>query len=228
MGRLLVFICGGVVGSAALCYHLYTRKSEEADKLKHEISRMKEDIRKKRIMMLKTASVTAVAIVAIIKARSIYLRLISHSKSSQWNYADERCFLVSMIQLCSELEIFRSLDLPLSYSYLVGVSCVKFSWIEDDTCDLKATHICNIIYHSETNSPAVQSWIVQITSFVRLKNEKGRHKIMHGKDSSVCNMITKWQNTSKESICFHHQSYFYLDEYGIPGSSHVGQRQVTR
>jgi hypothetical protein len=83
MGRLLIFICGGVIGSAALCYHLYTRKSEEADKLKHEILKMKENIRKKRMLILKAASATAVAIVVIVKARSIYSRVISHSKSSE-------------------------------------------------------------------------------------------------------------------------------------------------
>jgi hypothetical protein len=82
MGRLLIFICGGVVGSAALCYHLYTRKSAEADRLKHEISRMQENIRKKRMLILKAASATAVAIVVIVKVRSIYSRIISHSKSS--------------------------------------------------------------------------------------------------------------------------------------------------
>jgi hypothetical protein len=82
MGRLLIFVCGGIVGSAALCYHLYTRKSAEADKLKHEILKMKENIRKKRVLILKAASATAVAVVVIVKARSIYSRVISHSKSS--------------------------------------------------------------------------------------------------------------------------------------------------
>lgn len=82
MGRLFIFICGGVAASAALCYTLYTRKSAEADKLKHEILQMKESVRKKRILILKAATATAVAIVVVIKARSLFKRIISYSKSS--------------------------------------------------------------------------------------------------------------------------------------------------
>ena len=82
MKSLSLLLVGGLAGSAAVCYVLYSKKSPsiEVDQLKEELSALKDQIRRRRILMIKSATACAVTLFIGYKARGVFLQLTSRSQ----------------------------------------------------------------------------------------------------------------------------------------------------
>ena len=84
MKPITIFLCGGLIGSAAVYLKFFSNKAKKAElsvrQIKQELHELKESIQRKRILMLKVAAASTVAIYLMIKVRSLYMHMTSSFK----------------------------------------------------------------------------------------------------------------------------------------------------
>lgn len=89
MNRLSIFVVGGLVGSVAVYIKLFKSKATEAElsagkrlkEVRQELEELKQNIHRKRILMLKVAAASTVAIYLTIQLRAFYSYLTSPIKN---------------------------------------------------------------------------------------------------------------------------------------------------
>ena len=95
MKNATLLLFGSLAGSAAVCYAIYSTKSagsnSEVDQLKGELAALKDQIQRRRILMVKAATACAVTFYIGYKARSFILQLTSQSQHDDHHHHHHHC-----------------------------------------------------------------------------------------------------------------------------------------
>lgn len=81
MRGITLLFCTGLIGSAAVYLTVYKKKAREAEQaaeeIKKELDALRASIWRKRVLMLKVAAVSTVAIYVAVKVRQLYIHVTS-------------------------------------------------------------------------------------------------------------------------------------------------------